>query len=298
MQRQGWRAQVAAVPFLGPALVFLVVFLLAPTLLGVFWGGTDKSLTTSTWHWIGLANLREALGDTQVGVATRNTLLIVLVSVPLSIAIGLGLATMVNRVTHGRALVRLLLFLPVTANLVAMSVVFQYIFSPDPTGLANSILSAVGHGPVDWLGSRSTALVVVGSVGLWRLTSLVFVLYLAGLTAIPVSVDEAAEVDGLRGWTRFRTITWPLLAPTTVFAAVVGAVLSLQTFETVAVLSQGGPNGASETLTYRIYKIGFEPSFRVGYANLLSTLLVLIAVVVGILGSLGGRRFGRREEAL
>lgn len=298
MQKQGWRTQAAAVPFVGPALVFLVVFLLAPTLLGVFWGGTDKSLTTSTWHWTGLANLREALGDSQVGTATRNTLLIVLVSVPLSIAIGLGLATMVNRVTHGRALVRLLLFLPVTANLVAMSVVFQYIFSPDPTGLANTILSAVGQGPVDWLGSRSTALVVVGSVGLWRLTSLIFVLYLAGLTAIPVSVDEAAEVDGLRGWTRFRTITWPLLAPTTVFAAVVGAVLSLQTFETVAVLSQGGPNGASETLTYRIYKIGFEPSFRVGYANLLSTLLVLIAVVVGLLGSLGGRRFGRREEAL
>jgi multiple sugar transport system permease protein len=298
MLKQGWRAQAAAVPFLGPALVFLAVFLLAPTLLGVFWGGTDKSLTTSTWHWIGLANLREAFGDSQVGTATRNTLLIVLVSVPLSIAIGLGLATMVNRVTHGRALVRLLLFLPVTANLVAMSVVFQYIFSPDPTGLANTVLSAVGHAPVDWLGSRSTALVVVGSVGLWRLTSLIFVLYLAGLTAIPVSVDEAAEVDGLRGWTRFRTITWPLLAPTTVFAAVVGAVLSLQTFETVAVLSQGGPNGASETLTYRIYKIGFEPSFRVGYANLLSTLLVLIAIVVGILGSLGGRRFGRREEAL
>jgi multiple sugar transport system permease protein len=151
--------------------------------------------------------------------------------------------------------------------------------------------------PVDWLGSRTTALLVVGSVGLWRLTSLVFVLYLAGLTAIPSTVDEAAEVDGLRGWVRFRKITWPLLAPTTVFAAVVGAVLSLQTFETVAVLSQGGPNGASETLVYRIYKIGFEPSFRVGYANLLSSLLVAVALVVGILGSLGGRRFGRTGEA-
>jgi multiple sugar transport system permease protein len=297
MLKQGWRAQVAAVPFLAPALVFLVVFLLAPTLLGVFWGGTDKSLTTSTWHWTGLANLREALGDSQVGTATRNTLLIVVVSVPLSIVLGLGLAMLVGRVTRGRAVVRLLLFLPVTANLVAMSVVFQYIFSPDPTGLANTVLSAFGHGSVDWLGTRSTALVVVGSVGLWRLTSLIFVLYLAGLTAIPTSVDEAAEVDGLRGWTRFRTITWPLLAPTTVFAAVVGAVLSLQTFETVAVLSQGGPNGASETLVYRIFKIGFEPSFRVGYANLLSTLLVLIAVVVGLLGSLGGRRFGQTQEA-
>jgi multiple sugar transport system permease protein len=77
---------------------------------------------------------------------------------------------------------------------------------------------------------------------------------------------------------------------------VVGAVLSLQTFETVAVLSQGGPNGASETLVYRIYQIGFQPSFRVGYANLLSSLLVGVAIVVGLLGSLGGRRFGSARE--
>lgn len=295
MGKQGWRAQAAALPFLAPAIVFLVVFLLAPTLLSLFWGGTDKSLTTSEWRWTGLANLREAFGDSQVASATRNTLLIVLISVPVSIALGLGLASLVSRVTRGRTIVRLLLFLPVTANLVAMSVVFQYVFSPDPTGLANTILSAVGVSPVDWLGSRTTALLVVGSVGLWRLTSLVFVLYLAGLTAIPGSVDEAAEVDGLRGWVRFRKITWPLLAPTTVFAAVVGAVLSLQTFETVAVLTQGGPNGASETLVYRIFQIGFQPSFRVGYANLLSSLLVAVAIVLGILGSIGGRRFGGAE---
>jgi multiple sugar transport system permease protein len=293
MGRTGWRAQASAVPFLAPALVFLVVFLLAPTLLSVFWGGTDKSLTTSSWHWTGLANVREALGDSQVGTATRNTLIIVLVSVPLSIVLGLGLAILVGHVTRGRAVVRLLLFLPVTANLVAMSVVFQYVFAPDATGLANTLLGYVGVAPIDWLGSRTTALLVVGSVGLWRLTSLVFVLYLAGLTSIPTSVDEAAEVDGLRGWTRFRTITWPLLAPSTVFAAVVGAVLSLQTFEPVAVLTQGGPNGSSETLVYRIFKIGFQPSFRVGYANALSTLLIVLSIGVGILGSLGGRRFGR-----
>jgi multiple sugar transport system permease protein len=288
---------MVAAPFLAPALVFLVVFLLAPTALSVFWGGTDKSLTTSNWHWTGLANLREAFGDSQVGTATRNTLLIVVISVPVSIAIGLGLAILVGRITRGRAVIRLLLFLPVTANLVAMSVVFQYVFSPDPTGLANTTLSAFGVAPIDWLGERWAALLVVTVVGLWRLTSLVFVLYLAGLTAIPGAVDEAAEVDGIRGWVRFRRITWPLLAPTTVFAAVVGAILSLQTFETVAVLTQGGPNGASETLIYRIYKIGFQPSFRVGYANLLSTLLIVVAVVVGVLGSLGGRRFGRTREA-
>src|ERR1700709_446341 len=174
MGKQGWRARAAAVPFLAPALVFLVVFLLAPTLLSVFWGGTDKSLTTSTWHWTGLANLREALGDSQVGTATRNTLVIVLVSVPLSIFFGLGLAMLVSRVTRGRALVRLLLFLPVTANLVAMSVVFPYVFSPDSTGLANTFLSTFGKAPIDWLGSKVKALLGVGSGWLWGVPRPVF----------------------------------------------------------------------------------------------------------------------------
>jgi multiple sugar transport system permease protein len=134
-------------------------------------------------------------------------------------------------------------------------------------------------------------------IGLWRLSSLVFVLYLAGMTAIPTSIDEAAELDGLRGWSRFRHVTWPLLKPTSVFVAVVSVVLTLQTFETVAVVTRGEPGGQSETLVYRIYDLGFGTSFRVGYANMLTSLMLIVIVLVGIAGSLAGRRARQAREA-
>jgi multiple sugar transport system permease protein len=98
---------------------------------------------------------------------------------------------------------------------------------------------------------------VVAAVGLWRRVSFVFVVYLAGLTAVPSVVFEAADVDDLRGWARFRRVPWPLLAPTTVFVLVLTTLLTLQTFESVAVLTQGGSLGASETLVYRIWAVSW-----------------------------------------
>jgi len=288
------REGVRAVPLLAPALIGLAVFAIGPTLLSVLWGGTDKSLTGSSWHWTGLANLREAVGDPAVQRSVLNTLAYCALTIVPAVALGLGLALLVDRVRRGRGLVRLLLFLPVTANLVAMSVVFQYIFSSDSGGLANALLSIVGVKPLDWLGSSPNSLFVVAMVGLWRLTSFVFVIYLAGLTAVPRVVFEAADIDGLRGWARFRWVTWPLLAPTSVFVLVLTTLLTLQTFETVAVLTQGGPQGTSETLVYRIWSVGFTPSFRIGYASLLSFLLLIVVVGVGALGALAGRRLRQR----
>ncbi len=288
------REGVRAIPLLAPALIGLAVFAIGPTLLSVLWGGTDKSLTGSSWHWIGLANFREAIADPAVQRSVVNTLAYCALTIVPAVALGLGLALLVDRVRRGRGLVRLLLFLPVTANLVAMSVVFQYIFSSDSGGLANALLSIAGLRPLDWLGSSPTSLFVVAVVGLWRLTSFVFVIYLAGLTAVPRVVFEAADIDGLRGWARFRWVTWPLLAPTSVFVLVLTTLLTLQTFETVAVLTQGGPQGTSETLVYRIWSVGFTPSFRIGYASLLSFLLLIVVVGIGALGALAGRRLRQR----
>ncbi len=290
----GRREGASAAPLLAPALIGLAVFAIGPTLLSVLWGGTDKSLTGSNWHWVGLANLREATSDPAVQRAVGNTLAYCALTIVPAVALGLGLALLVDRVRRGRGLVRLLLFLPVTANLVAMSVVFQYIFSSDRGGLANSLLSVIGVRPLDWLGSSPRSLFVVAIVGLWRLSSFVFVIYLSGLTAVPRTVFEAADVDGLRGWARFRWVTWPLLGPTTVFVLVLTTLLTLQTFETVAVLTQGGPLGGSETLVYRIWSVGFTPSFRIGYASLLSFMLLIVVIGIGALGSLAGRRLRQR----
>ncbi len=284
--RAGWRVGV----LLLPALVGLGVFVVGPALVATFTAGTDKVLPRPDFHWVGAVNLREAFDDPDLGQAVRNTGVYCLLTVIPAVTLGLAFALAAERVTRGRGFVRFALFLPVSANLVAIAVVFSYIFDRSPDGLANAVIGWFGADPVDWLGSETWALPVVALVGGWRLTSFVFVVYLAGLTAIPRSVYEAADVDGIRGFARLRHVTLPLLAPTTVFVMVFVTILTLQTFETVAVLTQGEPFGSSATIIYYLYEVGFTPSFRIGYASMIALLLLLTVVAIGAVGSLLGRR--------
>jgi multiple sugar transport system permease protein len=282
----GWRVGV----LLLPAIVGLGMFVVGPALVSAFIAGTDKTLTRPDFHWVGTANLRDALDDPDLGQAVRNTLLYCLLTVIPAVTLGLALALAAERVGRGRALVRFALFLPVSANLVAMAVVFSYVFDRGEDGLANTVIGWFGAEPVDWLASPTWALPVVALVGGWRLTSFVFVVYLAGLTAIPRSVYEAADVDGVHGPARLRHVTLPLLAPTTVFVLVFTTILTLQTFETVAVLTQGNPFGSSATIIFYVYQVGFTGSYRIGYASMIALLLLLTVIAIGVAGSLLGRR--------
>ncbi|SNQ50041.1 Carbohydrate ABC transporter membrane protein 1, CUT1 family [Frankia canadensis] len=289
----GWRAAA----LLLPAFVGIVVFVIGPALVSVFVAGTDKALTGPRFHWVGTANARAAFDDPDLGDAVVHTLVYCLLTVIPAVVLGLALALAAERVTRGRSLVRLALFLPVSANIVAMAVVFAYIFDSSPDGLANTVVGLVGIAPVDWLGDTSTALPVVALVGGWRLTSLVFIVYLAGLTAIPRSVYEAADVDGIRGLARLRHITLPLLAPTSVFLGVFVTILTVQTFETVAVLTKGGPLNSSTTIIYYMYQVGFTGSFRIGYASMIALLLLAATVALGAGGAVLGRRLRRIRAA-
>lgn len=278
-----------------PALLGLGVFVLGPALVSAFAAGTDKTLTGPSFHWVGTANLREAFHDPDFARSVVNTLEYCALTVIPAVVVGLALALATQQVARGGGVLRLVLFLPVSANLVAISLIFAYMFDPSPHGLANTFVGWFGVHPQNWLGDTSTSLPVVALVGGWRLTSFVFVVYLAGLTAIPASVYEAADVDGIRGFARLRHLTLPLLAPTTIFLAVFTTILTLQTFETVAVLTKGGPFGSSATVVYYIWQVGFTGSFRIGYASSIALLLILAIVLIGVLGSVLGRR--ARERA-
>jgi multiple sugar transport system permease protein len=282
----GWRAGA----LLFPALLGLGVFVLGPAVVSAFAAGTDKRLTGPSFHWVGTANLREAFHDPDLGRTVLNTLEYCGLTVIPAVVVGLALALATQKVARGRGALRLALFLPVSANLIAIALIFAYMFDPSPQGLANTAVGWFGVHPQNWLGDTSTALPVVALVGGWRLTSFVFVVYLAGLTAIPASVYEAAEVDGIRGFARLRHITLPLLAPTTIFLGVFTTILTLQTFETVAVLTKGGPFRSSSTIVYYIFEVGFTGSFRIGYASAIALLLILAIVLIGVSGSVLGRR--------
>ncbi|MCX6467648.1 MAG: sugar ABC transporter permease [Pseudonocardiales bacterium] len=270
----------AAVALLAPAVVLLVAFTYLPAGLSLVASLFDVPLTgRQDWEFVGPDNYLSAVRDPEVHRATLNTLLYCALTIVPSLVIGLGLALLTAGLTRGRSWMSAILFLPFTANLVAMAVVFSWIFAYRG-GFANQVLSLVGVGPINFLGDGVTALPTVALVGLWRAASFCMILFLAGLTAIPGVVHEAAAVDGLRGLRKLRLVTLPLLRPTLVLAVVVSTLQAVQVFDTIRVMTDGGPLGASETLLTLTWRTGFE-YFRLGPAAALSFLLLVVLLVLG-----------------
>ncbi|GGH45641.1 carbohydrate ABC transporter permease [Microbacterium album] len=271
------------VPFLLvlPAAAGIVLFVLVPALLSFVGSFFRIPIAGGPWTFVGLANYQRVLTDPIVLQAIGNTLVYSALTIVPSLALGLALALLANRAGRARPLVRTLLFLPMTANLVAMAVVFRWIFNAQD-GFANQLLAVLGLAPVNWLGDPSTSLLTVALVGVWRTASLTMMIFFAGLATIPVAIDEAARAEGIRGWAKLTRVTLPIMRPTVVFATVLSVLASVQVFDTVNVMTQGGPQGSSETILTMIWKLGFS-YFDLGAASALSLLLLLALITVGIL---------------
>lgn len=210
----------------------------------------------------------------------RNTLVYSVITIIPSLGFGLGLALLASGVGRRYNALSTVLFLPLTANLVAMAVVFRWIFA-FRGGLANSIIGVVGIGPVNFLGDQTAALPTVAAVGIWRSASFCMVLFLAGLTSIPGSVHEAAAMDGVRGVAKIRKVVLPMIRPTIVLATVMAILQSIQAFDTINVMTGGGPLGATETLLIFTWRVGFE-RFDLGRSAALSLLLLVVLLGIGI----------------
>lgn len=270
--------------FLLPALALFTIFVYAPTLLNLLLTMFDWSPLRGEFSYVGSDNVQAVIGSEQFRQAASNTLAYGLVTVPLAMALGLGVALLINSLARGRGIWRAVYFLPVASMVVAMSIVWQFILDPR-VGLANEAMKALGAEPVGWLVKSGTALPSVIAFGTWRLVGYMMVLYIAGLSAIPRSVLEAAAMDGLRGWSRFRHVIWPLLAPTTLFAAVIGTILAIELFDPVKIMTDGGPAGSTTTLALLIWREGFS-YFSFGRAAVVSLIvfgLSLLATAVQML---------------
>ena len=262
-----------------PAAIAFAAMLLLPTLASIALAFTDYELGADGLNWIGLDNFAELLRDRGFGIALRNTILYVALVAPLSVLGGLGLALLIEAGTRGKALFRAVFFLPVISLPVAMAAAWQYLLHPT-IGPLNAALRLVGIDGPAWLSSSDTVLVSLAAIGVWENMGFNLVLFLAGLTAIPRELYAAAEVDGaIRGWDRFRLVTWPLLGPTTLFVVTITMTRAVRVFDSVAVLTQGGPNKASEVLLYAMYEEGFT-YFRLGYSAAIT--LVFLAIVLAL----------------
>ncbi|NQX28357.1 sugar ABC transporter permease [Microbacteriaceae bacterium VKM Ac-2854] len=275
------RSRLAPILFLTPAVLGITLFIVVPALLSLVASFFTVPLAGGAWQFVGLANFERILTDPAVLQSIGNTLLYSVITIVPSLAIGLALALLADSVTKGKALVRTLLFLPMTANLVAMAVVFRWVFAFQG-GFVNQLLGLVGIGAVNWLGDTSTSLVTVALVGVWRGASFAMMIFFAGLATVPGTIHEATKSEGIRGWTKLRRITLPIMKPTVVFAAVITILGSVQAFDTINVMTQGGPQGSSETILTMIWKLGFS-YFDLGAASALSLLLLVVLIGIGVL---------------
>jgi multiple sugar transport system permease protein len=269
----------AAWGLVAPTLVLMAVLLVAPTIAVLGLSFTDAELGVPAVHFLGWSAYADLFSDGEFLGAFRNTAVYVAMVTPAAVLLGLGAALLIEAEPRLRTLFRTAYFLPVVSLIVAMATVWQYLMHPT-IGPLNLLLHAIGLPQVNWFGSSDNVLVALALIGIWQAIGFNMVLFLAGLTAIPRDLYAAAEVDGVRtGWDRFRTVTWPLLGPTTLFVVTITVINAVKVFETVATLTQGGPARASNVLLWVIYQEGFV-YLHIGAASAMAVVFIAVLLVL------------------
>ncbi|MEU6710412.1 sugar ABC transporter permease [Nonomuraea sp. NPDC046802] len=277
--RQRLRDPVTGLLFVLPVLVLFLIFRIFPSL-----GAAGMSLTNwnigGDWELIGADNYARLLDDVNFWLSLRVTLVYAAVYVPLTLLVALGTALLLNQVVFMRGLFRGMLFLPYVTSFVLAGIIWRWIYEFD--GLINGLLAKIDLGPVGFLEQTAVVLPALAVVSVWKGFGYSMLILLAGLKSIPSSYLEAATVDGASSWQRFRRITLPLLKPTIFFVVVIETISAFQTFDTVYVMTGGGPVRATYTLIYGIYDHGFR-SFDFGYAATWGMVLFAIVLVVSLI---------------
>lgn len=277
-RRRLWIERVTGLGFAAPALALLVLTMLAPLAVLVVLSLTNYEFGGVDLDFVGLANFQKALADPIIRRSLLNTLIYVAIMVPGGVFGALLIAILIHRRTRSRSLYEVIYFLPVTSTLIAMATVWQFLLHPS-LGPVNGLLKWLGFAPVAFLSEPSTALATLAVIGIWQILGFNMILFLAGLTAIPRDLYEAADIDGCSGGIdRFMTITWPLLGPTTMFVVITTMITAFKIFDTVAVMTRGGPVGSTEVLLYNIYLEGFQ-YFHTGYAAALTFIFLAFILV-------------------
>ena len=269
------RENVAGYLFMLPSLLFFAGFVIFPMGMGLFTSFYNYTMTD--FSFVGLANYKELIADPIFQKALWNTIVIVVVSVPVTCIFSLWVASVIYKM-HDRytSLFRCIFYLPVVTGSVAVTVVWKWMFSPY-TGILNYVLRNLGliTKNINWLGSPEYAL---GCIILILLTTSVgqpIVLYVSALSNVDHSLVEAAEVDGATNLQVFWKIKWPQIMPTTLYILVITTINSFQCFALIQLLTSGGPNNSTQTIMYYIYYNAFKLS-RYGYGSAMGVILALI----------------------
>lgn len=278
----GFAEAMAGYALAGPALVLVFLLMFGPLLAVFAIALTDWEFGVATLNFIGLANFYELFSDASFTKSIVATLSFVAIVVPGTIILAFLIAVLIESDQSLQGFYRAAHFIPFMATLAAMSIVWESLLHPT-IGLVKQIFDFVGIPSLIWLRDTRTALPTLAIIGIWQNLGFAIVLFIAGLKAIPEELYHAADVDGADGWySRLTTVTLPMIGSVALFITIITAIRALETFDTVKVLTQGGPDGTTEVLLFKIYKESFK-HFRAGYGSAVAIVFLLILTVITLL---------------
>jgi len=273
---------------IAPAVLVYLVFVFGPVVFGFFYSLTNYNFS-GHFKFIGLKNYFYLTQDDNFLHAVLNTFIYSIFTIFPQLAIGFLLAVAFNnKVMPARSAFRASIYLPNVTSMVAISMVWLWIYDPS-LGILNRFVIALGLTPVSWLGNPHTAMGSLIVMAIWRSLGFNMIVNLAGLQNIPISLYEAATLDGASPSRQLISITVPMMAPTTFFLLVINTINSFMVFEQVQIMTQGGPLSTTTTIVHQIYLDAFQ-NFRMGYAMAMAMVLFVIVVCVTLLNF----RFGNQ----
>jgi multiple sugar transport system permease protein len=273
----GRREGVVGYLFIAPQLIGIVLFVLIPLGLVVWYSLHEWNVLAGTFRFVGDANFRKLAADPALGDVLTATGIFSAGLVAFNLSFALLLAILVNQKLRGIAVFRTIFFSPVVVSLVAWTIVWSFLLQAN--GGINGMLKVIGIEGPNWLRSPPTAMLSVIVVQVFKNVGLNMVLFLAALQGVPRDLYEAARVDGASRWTQFHAITLPLISPTLLLTMIITIVGSLQVFAQIAVLTQGGPGMSTTVLVYYLYQQAFQ-FHRFGYGATISILLFAIVALL------------------
>ena len=280
-RKRNLKNTVMVLMFILPVLIPLGVFWLFPMCEAIFMSFTDWDYMSSTYNIVGFKNYINIFSNSMFYDALKNTLIFTVGTLVPTVVGGLLVAIILKNKLKGSAIYKAIIFSPWVTPTVVISIVWSWIFEPQ-YGLANYILKLLGMPKSQWLQSSDTAMIAVILVTVWKGFGWAMIFYLTALEKVPRSLYEAAAVDGAGALEKLKSITLPLISPTTFFLTIITTINSIQAYDQIQVLTQGGPSGSTRTILYLYYQTAFE-NFNIGEAT---AIAVIILIIIGCLSTI------------
>lgn len=280
-KRKWGMGQITPWLFLLPSILILGTFLVYPIVEAFKWSFLDYKIIAGTGEFVGLENFKEIFTDKYFWNALTNTLVFLVIVLPLNVFLPMILAVLVNQQIRGAGTFRVLYYLPVITPMVVAALMWKMLYSQN--GIIADLLLKIGifDSPTNLLVQSSTALAAVSAITVWKGLGYYMIIYLAGLQSIPKDVYESADIDGASVWQQFTRITIPMLTPSITLVSVMTIIAGMKVFEEIALTTGGGPAGATTTLVMYIYA-KFN-SLDVSIASAAGLVLLLMAIAASLL---------------